>query len=141
MAQRVTPSAKELGTMKIHLRLYRLAGLLALLSVFGSLAAGAGAAYPPPLAGSAPGHQAAAPPAAAGLAPAVPATHGRLSQIHWRRTTGGFAAEIHAVAGLRRSYFTPPPVVGGTVAHTAIIFGDSTQSANTNFTVTFVDVA
>ena len=116
--------------MRKSLRIYGTAVLLMVLAVL-SIAGAAQAAYPA---------HAPAPPGRAASGPNVPVTHGRLSQLNWQVISGNTVA-FHAVTGLRRSFFNPPPNVGSTVAFAPIQYGDGFQSANTLFTVTFVDTA
>src|SRR5689334_3637591 len=108
--------------MKKYFRFYGTAALLALLTVL-SIAGAAQAAYPARL---------AQPPGPAGRTapPSSPLTHGRLSQLNWQ-TVSGNTVTFHAVTGLRRSYFSPPPNVGDTVFFTNILFGDGQQSSST----------
>ena len=117
--------------MKRHLRFY---GTLALLAGLAILALGsmATAAHP---AGS------AAPPPPGSTKATAPETHDRLGQLNWQ-TMGVNTARITAIAGSRRDFsgFPSPPNVGDVVPFASILFGDGTQSANQNFTCTFVDL-
>src|SRR5215216_3893576 len=135
--------------MKRYLRFYVTTGLLVLMACVTFMYGTANAAYPPAPPAARPAAESPArlafgaltrPGVPFGSRPASPLTHGRLSQLVWHRVAGNFAAEFHAVAGLRRSYFIPPPNVGDTVVFTTIEFGDGTFSANSNFTATYVDV-
>src|SRR5215204_4887738 len=116
--------------MRKSLRIYGTAALLMVLALL-SIAGTAQAAYPAHV---------AAPTGPTAGGPTVPVTHGRLSQLNWQVISGNTVA-FHGVTGLRRSYFNPPPNVGSTVAFTTIVYGDGFQSANSSWTVTFVDLA
>src|SRR5689334_10930720 len=112
--------------MKRYLRFYGTAVLLVLLTVL-SIAGATQAANP-----GEPGQ----PPNPAGrLPPSSPLTHGRLSQLNWQ-TVSGNTVTFHATAGIRRSFYNPPPNVGDSIAFANIVYGDGFQSPNTNFTVT-----
>jgi hypothetical protein len=110
-----------------NMRIYRTAGLLVLLLLL-SLNGAVGAAFPlTPVA-----------PVTAPAAGVAPLTHGRLSQLSWTAVSANTAI-LHAVAGLRRSYFQPPPNLGDSISYTPIVFGDGFQSPNNLFIVTYVD--
>src|SRR6476646_3835873 len=104
--------------MKQHIRLVGTFVLLALL-VAGTNESVAHAAFPPPLA--------AAP--RSGVA-VVPATHERSAQIRWQ-AVGTNTAQVVVTAGMRRSFYTPLPNVGDSIAYAWINFGDGFQSAST----------
>jgi hypothetical protein len=113
--------------MNRYIQRYGLALLLALLTL--ASVRGAAVAFPAYPAG----------PATAPAADAAPLTHGRLSQINWL-TTGPNTAQIHVVAGIRRSFYSPPPNIGDSVPYAFINFGDGAHSATSLFIVTYVDV-
>ena len=87
--------------MKKYLRFYGTAALLALLTIL-SIAGAAQAAYP---------SRVAQPPNPPGKVapPRSPETHGRLSQLNWQ-TVSGNTVTFHATAGIRRSFYNPPPM-------------------------------
>lgn len=115
-------------------RLLRFPGTVALLVVLTLISIGgaANAAHPA---------SEAAPPPPGSTKAIAPQTHDRLGQLNWQ-TVGVNTARITATAGSRRSFpgFPSPPNVGDVVPFAAITFGDGQQSANTNFTCTFVDL-
>src|SRR4051812_49218824 len=79
-----------------------------------------------------------APKPAAVSAPSAPETHDRLGQLIWQKT-GPTTAQLEATAGIRRSFYNPPPNVGDTIPFASINFGDGSAPSNTSFIVTYVD--
>src|SRR5690242_19444427 len=111
--------------MKKSIRLYGIAALLALLAMV-SIGGTVNAARPSSIASPPPPQK------------ARPATHDRLGQLNWN-TVGTNVAHFVATAGIRRSFYNPPPNVGDSVNFTFLAFGDGFQSSNQLFIVTFVD--
>src|SRR5215468_10046607 len=72
--------------------------------------------------------------------PAIPETHGRLSELYWS-ASGPTMATLHGIAGIRRSFFSPPPNVGDSVFYTTLAFGDGGISPNASWIVTYVDAS
>src|SRR5690349_17823425 len=100
--------------MKKSIRLYGMAVLLALLTMV-SIGGAAQAAQPSNL---------ASPPQPQRF---NPQTHDRLGQLNWN-TVGTNTAHFVATAGIRRSFYNPPPNVGDSIQFAAITYGDGFTS-------------